>query len=125
MTSVFVNRPRVLVVEFEKAIRDIVVYWVFSEGFDWREAENGQAAIDLLASGTRIDLVVSNFMFPEVDGLTLLSRVKKCYPHIPFAFLSSIADAELALHAARSGADAYLELPCTGDDFRRMIRELV
>ena len=45
--------PRVLLVEDEQPIRDIIVPWLFRDGFDCREAADGRAAIALLAAGTR------------------------------------------------------------------------
>ena len=68
--------PRVLLVEDEQPIRDIVVPWLFRDGFDCREAADGRAAIELLAAGTRINLVLSNLLLPLVDGYTLLLHVK-------------------------------------------------
>ena len=56
--------PRVLLVEDEQAIRDIIVPWLFADGFDCREAADGRAAMDLLASGIRINLVLSNMLLP-------------------------------------------------------------
>src|SRR5579864_7229182 len=82
--------PRVLVVEREKEVRDIVVPWLFRDGFDCREAAGGQAAVDLLATGIRIDLVLSNLILDAVDGITLLQYVKKNHACIPFAFLSTV-----------------------------------
>lgn len=58
--------PRVLLVEDEEPIRDIIVPWLSRDGFDCREAADGQAAMDLLASGTRINLVLSNLLLPSV-----------------------------------------------------------
>lgn len=63
--------PRVLLVEDEQPIRDIIVPWLFRDGFDRREAADGGAAIERLAAGTRINLVLSNLLLPLVDGLTL------------------------------------------------------
>lgn len=69
--------PRVLLVEDEQAIRDIIVPWLFADGFDCREAADGRAAMDLLANGIRINLVLSNMLLPVVDGFTLLEHVKQ------------------------------------------------
>jgi hypothetical protein len=48
--------PRVLLVEDEQRIRDIIVPWLFRDGFDCREAADGRAAMGLLAAGTRVNL---------------------------------------------------------------------
>ena len=49
----------------------VIVPWLFRDGFDRREAADGGAAIERLAAGTRINLVLSNLLLPLVDGLTL------------------------------------------------------
>ena len=112
----------VLLVEDEKPIRDTIVSWLSADGFDCREAADGRAALDLLATGLRIDLVLSNMLLPEVDGLTLLRQVKQLYPRIPFVFLTAIHDAHLREVAMREGADGYLLKPCTLGEFLATVR---
>jgi len=82
--------PRVLLVEDEQPIRDIIVPWLFRDGFDCREAADGRAAMELLAAATRINLALSNLLLPMVDGFTLLLHLKQRYPRIPFAFVTAI-----------------------------------
>jgi CheY-like chemotaxis protein len=84
--------PRILLVEDEETIRDVLVPLLFSAGYDCREAADGRAAIGLLRSGTRINLVLSNMFLPKVDGWTLFLHVRKYYPRIPFAFVTAIDD---------------------------------
>ena len=117
--------PRVLLVEDEQAIRDIIVPWLFAGGFDCREAADGRAAMDLLASGIRINFVLSNMLLPAVDGLTLLKHVKQRYSHIPFAFVTAIHDAEVRDAAMREGADGYLLKPFTNEAFLTMVRNIL
>ncbi len=117
--------PRVLLVEDEKEIRDIVVPWLFADGFDCREAADGRAAIALLRDGLRINLILSNLLLPEVDGYSFLQHVKKRYPRIPFAFVTSINDPEIREIVMREGADGYLLKPFTSEEFLTMVRRLV
>ena len=117
--------PRVLLVEDEKPVRDIIVPWLFADGFDCREAADGRAAIDLLATGIRINLVLSNMLLPEVDGFTLLMHVKERYPSIPFAFVTAINDAQVREEAMREGADGFLLKPFTSEEFLAMVRSVL
>lgn len=117
--------PRVLLVEDEKPIRDIIVPWLFADGFDCRESADGQAAMDLLASGIRINLVLSNMLLPCVNGFALLIHVKQRYPRIPFAFVTAIRDAQLREAAMREGADGYLLKPFTNEEFLTMVRTVL
>ena len=82
--------PRILLVEDEQIIRDALVPILFRAGFDCRECADGRSAIDLLADGMRIDLVLSNLLLPEVDGWTLFLHVRQRYPRIPFVFMTAV-----------------------------------
>jgi CheY-like chemotaxis protein len=117
--------PRVLLVEDEQPIRDFLIPLLFGDGFDCREAANGRAAMDLLATGTRINLVLSNMLLPVIDGLSLLLHVKQRYPRIPFAFVSAVNDAEIREEAMRQGADGYLLKPFSGEEFLEFVRRVM
>ncbi len=117
--------PRVLLVEDEQTIRDIIVPWLFRNGFDCREAADGRAAMELLAAGTRIDLILSNLLLPLVDGLTLLRHVKQQYPRLPFAFVTAINDSQVREETMRNGADGYLLKPFTELEFLALVRSTV
>jgi CheY-like chemotaxis protein len=114
--------PRILLVEDEQPIRDIIVPLLFRDGFDCREAVDGRAAMDLLATGTRVNLVLSNLLLPVVDGFTLLLHVKQRYPRIPFAFITGVHDAQVREEALREGADGYLLKPFTENEFLSLVR---
>lgn len=116
------DMSRVLLVEDEKPIRDIIVPWLFRDGFDCREAADGRAAMELLATGTRIDLVLSNLLLPVVDGFTLLLHVKQRYPRVPFAFVTAIHDPQIREAAMREGADGFLLKPFTQEEFLSLVR---
>jgi DNA-binding NtrC family response regulator len=116
---------RILLVEDEKAIRDVLVPILFSAGFDCREAADGRAALDVLQGGTRINLVLSNMLLPEVDGWTLFLYVRKKYPKVPFVFVTAIDDYWARKAAMREGAVGYLLKPFTCDDFVGTVRRVI
>lgn len=117
--------PRVLLAEREKEMRDILVPLLFRDGFDCREADDGRPAIDLLASGLRINLVLSCLLMPVVDGYTLLLHVKKHYPQIPFIFVTAINDARIRETVMQGGADDYLTKPFTWEQLLTTIRKVL
>jgi CheY-like chemotaxis protein len=116
------SHPRILLVEDEQTMRDIVVPWLLQDGYDCREAADGRAAIDLLATGLRINLVLSNMLLPEVDGYTFLLHVKQRYPRIPFAYVTAINDAQVREQVMRDGADGYLNKPFTKEQLLTLVR---
>jgi DNA-binding response OmpR family regulator len=109
--------PRILLVEDEQLIRDVLVPFLFAAGFDCREAADGRAAIDLLDSGTRIDIVLSNLLLPEVDGWTLFLHVRQRYPRIPFVFVTAVHDPDIRDAATKQGAAGFLWKPFKSEEF--------
>ena len=67
---------------------------------------------DLLRSGTRINLVLSNMLLPKVDGWTLFLHVRKYHPKIPLAFVTAIDDSGVRDAAMREGAACW---PLSGE----------
>jgi CheY-like chemotaxis protein len=121
-TTSGVDRPSILLVEDEKPIRDIVASILASGGFNCHKAEDGETAISLLASGARINLVLSNMFLPEVDGWTLFLHVRKHYSNIPFVFVTAIDDSSVREAATREGATDYLLKPFTREELLTMVR---
>jgi CheY-like chemotaxis protein len=94
--------PRILLVEDEQIIRDVLVPILFAAGFECREAADGRSAINLLG-GTRIDLVLSNLLLPEVDGWTLFLHVRQRYSRVPFVFMTAVRDPDVRQAAMKQG----------------------
>jgi DNA-binding NtrC family response regulator len=68
-------------------------------------------------------LVISDYLMPEMDGITFLSRVKEKYPHAPRILLTGYADKENAIKAINDvGLYQYIEKPWNNDDLHLIIR---
>lgn len=100
----------ILIVDDDDHLREVVRYALSREGFDVRQAEDGEAALKLV-DRLRPDLIVLDVMMPNMDGLafcrTLRSNVDAAVAAIPVVFLSS-KDEEL---------DKVLGLELGGDDY--------
>jgi len=81
--------------------------------------------MDLLATGTRVDLVLSNLLLSVVDGFTLFAHVKKHFPRVPFAFITAITDGKVREAAVRNGAGGCLLKPFTKQDFLALVRRTI
>ncbi len=100
---------RVLVVDDEVAIRDLLEYGLAQAGFDVRSARDGKAALDAVRSWTP-EVIILDVMLPEVDGFTLLPALRRL-TDVPILMLSAkTATAEKVTGLAR-GADDYLAKP--------------
>ena len=70
-----------------------------------------------------IDLVLSDYLMPEMDGITFLSKVRKFKPEIPRIILTGYADKENAIKAINEvGIFQYIEKPWDNDDILIIIR---
>jgi two-component system response regulator MprA len=100
---------RVLVVDDEVAIRDLLEYGLAQAGFDVRSARDGRAALDAVRSWTP-EVIILDVMLPEVDGFTLLPALRRL-TDVPILMLSAkTATAEKVTGLSR-GADDYLAKP--------------
>ena len=73
--------------------------------------------------GNDIDLVISDFLMPEMDGLAFLRQVRDLRPDVPRVILTGYADKENAIKAINEvGLYQYIEKPWNNDDLRLVIR---
>jgi len=71
---------RILVVDDEEPIREIVTAMLHSSGYQCQQAASGKQALALLTSGDSFELVLSDLMMADMDGIGLLERTKEKYP---------------------------------------------
>jgi putative nucleotidyltransferase with HDIG domain len=91
---------RILVVDDEEPIREIVAQMLTTAGYRCKEAASGMEALAVLTSGEEFELMLSDLMMADLDGIGLLERTKEKYPDMP-----------VALAAIRNGAYDYLLKP--------------
>ena len=87
------ERPRVLVVDDESIIAQLIADVLGGEGFDVDTAPHGLAALDRLANRT-YDVVLSDLRMPELDGLGLFREIEQRYPELlrRFVFITGTSE---------------------------------
>ncbi len=90
------------------------------------KARNGREALELLAN-EEINVIVSDIMMPEMDGLELCNKVKSDinYSHIPVILLTAKTTLESKVEGMENGADAYIEKPFLVQQVRLQIENLL
>ena len=90
------------------------------------ESENGKAAFET-ASVQPLDLIISDFNMPEMDGLDLLRAVRgnPAVRKLPFILLTGRGDRELVVKAAQAGVNNYLIKPFTSAVLREKIEQVI
>lgn len=106
------TRGKVLVAEDVAVMANYISDIVSSQGYQVIRAKDGREAL-LLAKGERPDLVLTDIMMPQMDGLKLLEKLKEdpTTRSIPVVVISSVADRESVLKALKLGASDFIAKP--------------
>jgi two-component system, NtrC family, response regulator PilR len=113
--------PRVLVVDDERSMRELLSIVLRREGYDVVVAADGAAAIDSIRGGA-IDVIVCDIRMPDMTGLDVLRRAKAIDPGVDGIFITAFASAETAVEALRLGACDYLTKPFDVDELKLKLR---
>ena len=106
------RRPRVLVIEDEEPIRDLVCFHLDLAGFECVTAVDGNEALRI-ATAEEFDLVVLDLLLPVVDGVTICRAVRRDGPNrdVPIMMLTARREEADKVLGLESGADDYLTKP--------------
>ena len=113
---------RILVVDDEEAIREIVSSMLSSANYKCRQASSGLEALALLESGEEFELMLSDLMMAGLDGIGLLERTKEKFPDMPVVMVTAVHDISVALAAIRNGAYDYLLKPFEREQLLATVR---
>src|ERR1041384_8294416 len=113
---------RILVVDDEEPIREIISSMLNTAGYKTRQASSGMEALAILNSSGEFELMLSDLMMAELDGIALLERSKEKYPDMPVIMVTAVHDISVALAAIRNGAYDYLLKPFEREQLLAMVR---
>lgn len=113
---------RILIVDDEDPIREVVSSMLSSSGFVCTQAQSGREALALLQSGEEFELMLSDMMMPVMDGEALLAATKERFPDIPVVMVTAMHDISIALNAIRNGAYDYLLKPFDREQLLATVR---
>jgi two-component system, chemotaxis family, chemotaxis protein CheY len=118
---------KVLVVDDQSSMRAVTRMALEKIGIRLiHEAENGQVALQK-AVGQPLDLIISDFNMPEMDGLGLLRAVRghPAVRKLPFILITGRGDRELVVTAAQAGVNNYLVKPFTEAMLREKMEQVM
>lgn len=119
------DKKRILIVEDNEDLRKLIAESLLPY-YEVEQAANGLIGFNLLQN-MEIDLVVSDIMMPQMDGITLCRKVKDDIniSHIPFILLTAKTGLESKIEGADSGADTYFEKPLDLNLLRLTIQNIL
>jgi two-component system response regulator PilR (NtrC family) len=116
--------PRILVVDDERSMRELLAIVLKREGYDVTLAESGRSAVAALDRGP-YDLLISDIKMPDMSGVDVLRTAKQLDPDILGIMITAFASTETAVEAMRLGACDYLSKPFDMDLLKMKVREKV
>ena len=120
------GRETILVVEDEETVRRLARRALELEGYVVHEAEDGQAALELLGDATeRIDLVICDVVMPQMSGRELADRLARVQPGIPVLYMSGYTGHDVTHRGLIPPDVPFIQKPFTPDGLGERVRELL
>jgi putative two-component system response regulator len=104
------QREKLLIVDDEVAIRNLLRYKLSKEGYQCEEADSAEQTLDKLRSN-QTDLVILDIKMPGRSGAEILSDIKADYPHTAVIMATAVTEASIAIECMKQGADDYVCKP--------------
>ena len=117
------QKVKILIVDDEKNIREVIKEYSTLEGYEVREADSGVKALELLNS-EKFDLMILDIMMPIMDGFTLLNSIPK-EKRIPTIILSARDDEIDKLEGFDRGIDDYLCKPFSPRELMARVKAIL
>jgi DNA-binding NtrC family response regulator len=124
MRTTTTERPRILIIDDDRAFRVGTGALLADEGYDVVAAANGDEGLDRLGSG-RFELVLLDLKMEGRSGLSVLEEIRRGGNSIPVLMLTGYATVDTAVQALKLGADDYITKPCDNQALRSKIRVIL
>lgn len=108
---------RVMVVDDEENIRDVLSNYLTTLGYNVVTAQDGEDALSKFAR-SGFDLIISDLLMPTVDGLELLKKVRELDKDVIFLMITGYPSIETAVEAIKKGAYDYITKPFHMEDVK-------
>ena len=112
---------RILVVEDEKSMRDLLAMMLRKEGYAVETAQSALQAKDRVTRSGLYDLVVSDISMPGMSGLELLRHCRQSAPEMAVILMTAFGSKQTAIDALNDGASYYVEKPFDLEEMKTVI----
>lgn len=115
---------KILIVDDEAKIREMIVKYARHEGFETEEASDGMEAVELCEKND-YDLCVMDIMMPNLDGFSAVKEIKQFKPQMPFIMLSALSEEYDRIHGFDVGVDDYVIKPFSSKELMMRIHAIL
>ncbi|MBJ6361438.1 response regulator transcription factor [Paenibacillus sp. GCM10012307] len=101
---------KILIVDDDAHIRELIALFLHNEGFEALESSNGVEALAAMSSSA-VDLVILDIMMPRMDGWDLCREIRNRYPDMPLLMVTAKGESAQKVKGFQLGTDDYLTKP--------------
>ena len=116
------SKPRILIVDDEPSMREMLRIVLRRDGYEVTVAANGTEALDVLRR-ERMDLLLSDIRMPDISGVEVLRAAKEANKDLVAFMMTAFASTDTAVEAMRLGAVDYFTKPFNMDELRIKVRQ--
>ena len=115
---------KILIVDDEEKIREMIAKYAKYEGFDFDLAKDGLDAVDL-CEDNNYDLIIMDIMMPKLDGFSAVQEIRKNHNDVPVIMLSALGEPEDKIHGFDIGIDDYVVKPFSSKELMMRIHAIL
>lgn len=114
---------KILLVEDESLTRASIAHFLRNEGYEVQEARDGTEAVELFNNGS-FELIITDFVLPQLDGFKLIARVRSVSPGMPVIFITAYLSS-WAGKALLQGSSEFIAKPIQPDVLLATVKHLL
>ncbi len=118
------NKGKILVVEDEKSMREVLKILLEGENYEVVTASDGVAGLSFVEKDI-FDLVITDMKMPKVDGFEVLKKIKEVSPETIVIMITAFGTTESAVEAMKLGAYDYINKPFNIDEIRLIVKKAI
>lgn len=110
-----------LLVDDDREVLHMISELLCQMGFKVIARPDAKAALSLLHEGARVDLIITDYLMPDIDGLEFLILVKRLLPDVPVIMLTGYGEVETYLKSVSLGVFEYVNKPIKMKELKRIV----
>jgi len=118
------ERYKILIVDDDPNIREVLTVLLGSEGYSVQQAENGESALEIVNGGVPLDLVILDIMMPGMSGVEVCTKIRET-SSVPVLFLTAKSQDQDKVEAYNEGGDDYLVKPFSQTELLMKVKSLL
>jgi DNA-binding response OmpR family regulator len=115
---------RILIVDDEQSIRNLLIQFLSASGYECATASNGTEALDRLGQN-KFDAVITDVVMPVMDGITLTREISQKYLNIPVMVMTGLSDEYSAQKTISEGAREFIKKPFSIAEFLLRLNKMM